>query len=141
MSAKVSPSIRLTDSVQYVKGIGPVRAEALKEVGVSTVEDLLNYFPRRYLDRRSVSPIRDLIIGEQATVLGRVTGKGMKYPRRRKFFQVTIGDESGTLTCVWFRGFEWIQDRFQIGDRVAVHGKVEFYKKVQMVHPDFDLMD
>ena len=141
MSDKVSPSIGLTDSVQYVKGIGPVRAEALQEVDVNTVEDLLYYFPRRYLDRRSVSPIRDLRIGEQATVLGRVTGKGMKYPRRRKFFQVTIGDDSGTLTCVWFRGFEWIQDRFQVGDRVAVHGKVEFYKQVQMVHPDFDLMD
>ena len=121
MSVEVSPLIRLADSVQYVKGLGPVRAEALKEVGVGTVEDLLNYFPRRYLDRRNVSPIRDLKIGEQATVLGRVTGKGLKYPRRRKFFQVTISDDSGTLTCIWFRGFEWLQDRFQAGDRVAVH--------------------
>ncbi|UCD37335.1 MAG: ATP-dependent DNA helicase RecG [Fidelibacterota bacterium] len=136
-----TPSLRLSDPVQFVKGIGPVRAQALEEVGVKTVEDLLYYFPRRYLDRRNVTPISGLRIGEAATVLARVVGQGIRYTRRRKFLQVTLTDESGTLACVWFHGIEWIQKRFHVGDRVAVHGKVEFYKHLQMVHPDFDLLE
>ncbi len=82
-------SLRPTDSVQYVKGTGPVRAEALEEVGIRTVEDLLYYFPRRYLDRRNIMLISDLKIGEQATVLARVVGKGIKDTRRRRFFHLT----------------------------------------------------
>ena len=83
------PPLRPNDSVQYVKGIGPVRAEALEEVGIRTVEDLLYYFPRRYLDRRNIMLISDLKIGEQATVLARVVGKGIKDTRRRRFFHLT----------------------------------------------------
>ncbi|MBA7627232.1 MAG: ATP-dependent DNA helicase RecG [Calditrichaeota bacterium] len=134
-------SLRLADSVQYVKGIGPVRAEALGEAGIKTVEDLLYYFPRRYLDRRNTTLVSDLKIGDQATVLARVAGQGIKGTRRRKYFQVTITDDSGTLACVWFHGIEWIERRFRVGDRVAVHGKVEFYRHLQMVHPDFDLLE
>jgi len=135
------PPLRPNDAVQYVKGIGPVRAEALEEVGIRTVEDLLYYFPRRYLDRRNIALISDLKIGEQATVLARVAGQGIKGTRQRKYFQVTITDDSGTLACVWFRGIEWIQKRFRVGDRVAFHGKVEYYRHLQMVHPDFDLLE
>ncbi len=134
-------TLRLGDSIQYVKGIGPVRARTLGEEGISTVEDLLYYFPRRYLDRRNVARISELKIGDQATILARVAGQGIKYTRRRRFFQVTIVDDNGSLACVWFNGIDWIQNRFQIGDQVAVHGKVEFYRTLQMVHPDFDLLD
>ncbi|MFB0515743.1 MAG: ATP-dependent DNA helicase RecG [Candidatus Neomarinimicrobiota bacterium] len=140
-NSQPAPSLYFSDPVQYVKGIGPVRAEALAEVGIMTVADLLYYFPRRYLDRRNVALISDLRIGEQATVLARVVGQGIKYTRHRKFFQVTVTDDSGTLACVWFHGLEWMQKRFRVGDRVAVHGKVEFYQHLQMVHPDFDLLD
>ncbi|MFC1543078.1 ATP-dependent DNA helicase RecG [Candidatus Neomarinimicrobiota bacterium] len=134
-------SLRPSDSIQYVKGIGPVRAEVLREVGITTVEEILYYFPRRYLDRRHIKRISDLKIGDQATVLARVVGQGLKYTRRRKFFQVTIADDSGSLVCVWFNGIEWIEKRFRVGDRVAVNGKVEFYRHPQLVHPDFDVLD
>jgi ATP-dependent DNA helicase RecG len=133
--------LRLQDPVQYAKGIGPVRAQALEEVDIKTVEDLLYYFPRRYLDRSNVAQIADLRIGDQVTVMGQVVGQGMKFTRRRRFFQVSVTDGTGTLACVWFNGIEWIQNRFHIGDRIALHGKVEYYKHLQMVHPDFDLLD
>ena len=133
--------IDLDQPVQYVKGIGPVRATALAEAGVQQVGDLLYYFPRRYLDRRNVVLIRDLKVGEQATIIGQVTGRGMRRSKRRPLFQVTISDGTGTLPCLWFRHSEWIRGRFEVGDRVAVHGKVEFYRKPQMIHPDFDLLD
>lgn len=133
--------LHTADPVQFAKGIGPVRAQVLKEVGVETVEDLLYYFPRRYLDRRNVSLIADLKIGTEATILAKVVGQGMKFTRRRKFYQVIIADDSGSIACIWFNGIEWIQKRFHQGDRVAVHGRVEYYRQHQMVHPDFDLLD
>jgi ATP-dependent DNA helicase RecG len=139
--SKPTTRLHTSDPVQFAKGLGPVRAEVLKEVGVETVEDLLYYFPRRYLDRRNVSRITDLKIGQEATVLAKVVGQGMKYTRRRKFYQVTIADESGSIVCIWFNGIEWIQKRFHTGDRVAVHGKVEYYRQHQLVHPDFDLLE
>ncbi|MFC1618598.1 ATP-dependent DNA helicase RecG [Candidatus Neomarinimicrobiota bacterium] len=139
--AKPTTRLHASDPVQFAKGIGPVRAEVLKDVGVETVEDLLYYFPRRYLDRRNVSRISDLKIGQEATILAKVVGQGMKFARRRKFYQVTIADESGSIVCIWFNGIEWIQKRFHPGDRVAVHGKVEYYRQHQMVHPDFDLLE
>ena len=66
-----SSKVNLTDSVQYVKGIGPVRAEALGEIGVETVEDLLYYIPRRYLDRSTILPIAKVRAGATVTVIGR----------------------------------------------------------------------
>ena len=130
-----------TDAVQYVKGIGPVRAEALAAIGIDTVLDLLYYFPRKYLDRRNIQPISELIIGEQATVLGKVMGLGERKSRRGRVFQLTVQDDSGLLTCVWFRGGEWIKDKFQVGDQVALSGQVEFYRRLQMVHPEFDILE
>ncbi|MFQ6674360.1 MAG: hypothetical protein ACE5GH_06205, partial [Fidelibacterota bacterium] len=54
------PESRLDTPVQFVKGVGPKRAGALVDEGVETVRDLLYYFPRRHLDRTSVTPIRAL---------------------------------------------------------------------------------
>ena len=124
-----------------MKGIGPARAETLADIGITTVLDLLYYFPRKYLDRRNVQAIADLKIGEEATVLGKVIGHGEKRSRRGKVFQLTVQDDTGLLACVWFRGGEWIKDKFQVGDHVALSGQVEFYRRLQMVHPDFDLLD
>ena len=108
----VNPLIKIkpTAAVQYVKGIGPVRAEALQQIGITTVSDLLYNFPRRYLDRRNVQPISDLKIGVEATVLGKVIGQGTRQTKRRRVYQVTIQDDSGVLSCVWFRGGDWIRD-------------------------------
>ncbi len=140
MSARTQPRLRPSDPVQYAKGIGPVRAEALAEVGVETVEDLLYYLPRRYLDRRNIAAIADLKIGDRAVVMARVAGQGLKTARRRRYFQVTVTDETGVLVCVWFNGIDWVRNRFKVGDRLAIFGKVEYYQHLQMIHPECDFL-
>ncbi|MFC1746787.1 ATP-dependent DNA helicase RecG, partial [Candidatus Neomarinimicrobiota bacterium] len=135
------PQLTLDDAVQFVKGIGPARAQALSEVGVHTVKDLLYYFPRRYLDRRSLVSVSDLRIGDQATIIGQVTGKNLRHTRRRKFFQAGLADETGSVNLIWFQGYDWIQNRFQTGDRLMVHGRVEFYRDLQFIHPEIDVLD
>ncbi|NBC17657.1 MAG: ATP-dependent DNA helicase RecG [Bacteroidetes bacterium] len=133
----------LDTDVRYVKGVGEQRAEVLHGVGVHTVHDLLHYFPRRYLDRSTVTPIRRLRDGEAVTVVGTVQAKGVIPGRRSKRFELRIQDEGGgVMKCVWFRGYQWISKLFKKGERIAFHGKVQQYGRTfSMTHPDFDKLD
>ena len=63
--------------VQYLKGVGPKRAEIFARMGVDTARDLLYHVPRRYEDASTVTPIRSLEVGIDATVIGEVTSKGV----------------------------------------------------------------
>ena len=69
--------------VQYVKGIGPQRAEALSKVGVCTAEDLLLHLPMRYEDRRSFARVADLRPGMRVSVSGEIAVAGLRRARRR----------------------------------------------------------
>ena len=121
--------------------IGERRREALASVGIHTLEDLLYYVPRAYLDRRSVKPIGQLIVGEECTVVGEVQRVKLIPAKKRKILKIEIADTSGLLTLNWFHGSEWIQNTFKPGDTVSVFGKVEFYRGNTMTHPDFDIID
>ncbi|NQU66397.1 MAG: ATP-dependent DNA helicase RecG [Candidatus Marinimicrobia bacterium] len=127
--------------ITYLKGVGPRRGAVLKAHGIHTIRDLLYYIPRKYLDRTLVMSINQLRIGDEAVVIGKVLATGSKKTRNRSFFQVTISDGSGMLTCVWFRHSPWITEKFTEGELVAFYGKVEFYNGLKLVHPDFDLLD
>ncbi len=121
--------------------IGSKRQQALADVGVHTLEDLLYYIPRDYLDRSSIKPIGRLIVGEECTVIGVVQRIKLIPTRKRKILKIEISDESGFLTLNWFHSTEWIKDVFKPGDTVSVYGKVEFYRGNTMTHPDFDFID
>ncbi len=132
------------ESVAELAGVGARRAEALAKVGIAAPLDLLHYYPRRYLDRSTITPIRAL--SEEmpsATVVGevRVCGVVQAGPRRR--FELIVEDESGgKLKCVWFQGVAWIGKSFALGERVAFHGKPQrFGRQFSMTHPDFDKLD
>ncbi|MBN2780792.1 MAG: ATP-dependent DNA helicase RecG [Candidatus Marinimicrobia bacterium] len=121
--------------------IGEKRQSALAEAGIHTLEDLLYYIPRDYLDRSSVKPIGRLITGEECTVVGEVRQIKLIPARKRKILKVEISDGSGLLTLNWFHGTEWIQKAFSPGDTISVFGKVEFFRGNTMTHPDFDIID
>ena len=127
--------------ISSLKGVGSRKVEALNEAGLFSVNDLLEHFPRRYLDRSTVSYTTDLQKDKQATVVGKVTGSQMRRGRKRSYFEMVVADERGFLKCRWFNGANWIQKRFKKGDVVAVSGKVDFYGGFQMVHPDFDILN
>ena len=129
--------LQLDTSVQYVKGIGPKRAELLKKVDVETIEDLLTYYPRRYLDRSRLTQIRSLKTGDDVTVVGKVFSCESRRGRTQRFI-VVIGDGTGFLHCVWFRGLQYISKVFNVGDTVAFSGKVTTYRGPQLVHPEYD---
>ncbi len=137
----MSAQTDLNTPIQYIKGVGPRRAEALATAGITTVHDLLHYYPRRYLDRSTVKAIKDVKKDDQATMVGTVEVCGERHARKRKLFQAVLSDGSGMITLVWFNGVKYIKNAIQKGDRLAIHGKVEFYNGFQIVHPDYDKLD
>ncbi len=132
-------------ALQYVKGIGPVRAAALKEIGIDTVEKLLNYLPFDYLDRSRIIKIKDLQKyvepGNEVTIIGTVFRSETKHTRnRKKIFFLTLKDDTGYLTCVFYQGTEWYQNAFEAGEILAVSAvpEVDKFNRVQFIHPEFD---
>lgn len=130
-------TLQLETPIQFVKGIGPKRAALLKTIGVETVEALLYYFPRKYLDRSHLIPISQLKQGDMATVVGRIYSAEVVSGRRKRFV-LLVGDGSGYLQCVWFQGLSYVSKLFQVGGTVAFSGKVAWYRGPQLVHPEYD---
>ena len=132
------------ESVQFLKGVGPSRADVLSQFGVRTYRDLLHYYPRRYLDHSNVSQVIHLDTeGEMVTIIGVVHGVEVVKGRSRQRLEVLIRDDwNGRLKLIWFKGFKWIEKALAPGYRVAFTGEVSrFDKSWTMVHPDFDRLD
>ncbi|MBC8345308.1 MAG: hypothetical protein H8E56_03515 [Candidatus Marinimicrobia bacterium] len=76
-------SLTTSTSLQSVKGIGPARAEALSAIGINTVSDLLHYYPRKHLDRTTVTPISKLKRDMEATIIGKVEAADLRRGKRQ----------------------------------------------------------
>ena len=126
--------------VRYLKGVGPKKSALLNKLGVNSVEDLLYCLPRRYEDRGNFSNIRDLKIGEYQTVRGKVL-KVDTYTTKKgiRVFQIAIFDKTGILYCVWFNQL-FLKKLFKKDDEVIVYGKVERYDKLQINHPEYEIV-
>ncbi len=128
--------LQFDSPVQYVKGIGPRRAEALAAKGLQTLEDLLYYLPFRYEDRTNPRKIADLMPGEMATLICEVRGSALLRTRRMPIFEMTVGDigdneppvfgkrRRNTAKCIWFNA-RYMEGRFKAGQVLALYGKVE----------------
>ena len=138
------PEEVLDTPIQYLSGVGPRRAAALEKVGVRTYRDLLYYFPRRYLDRSTIVPIRQLAQHTEhaVTVVGNVVARGIVEGKRKRFEAILMDSSGGRLKCVWFQGIQWISKTLKQGERLAVHGRPQQYGHTfSMVHPDFDRLE
>ena len=97
--------MNLNDSISVVIGVGPQRVKVLNGLGVENIKDMLYYFPRRYLDRTTLTPIKDLKKGDQVTLISKVETLGERRIRRGTMFQIIASDGTGLLTLNWFNGF------------------------------------
>jgi len=135
----------LQQDVRYVKGVGEKRADVWTDAyGVRTVRDLLHFYPRRYLDRTTITPVRQLQEDpDPVTVVGTVQRKNIVPGKNQKRFELILeGEQGGRMKCTWFQGIWWVRKAFEEGDRLAVHGKVEKYGRwFSMTHPDFDKLN
>ncbi len=131
----------LDTEITYLKGVGPNRGRKLQRYGIETLADLLHHFPRRYIDRSNILLINKLKIGEEGLIVGKIISANIKQTKKRRFFEVEINDETGFIKCIWFRGLSWISEKFEVGESIAIYGKIEFYNGFRMIHPEFDLLD
>lgn len=129
-------------SIQYLKGVGPARKKLFLQLGVETVEGLLYFFPRRYEDRRQMTALSQLKVGENQTVAGRI----VKFDDRQAWYtkkhvcEIVVGDQSGELTAVWFNQ-PYLAQYFKLGMHIVLYGKVEVYKeRRQMVAPEYEIL-
>jgi len=135
----------LPASVQFVKGVGPRLAGILASLGISTVEDLLYYFPRDYQDRSKLIPIMYIKPGEEITIKGKVLEISESKPRKGlSILRVTISDETDVLKGVWFNQ-SYLIKQFKKGQEYIFNGKLnekswQFNKK-EINNPVFEEID
>ncbi|MFQ5606542.1 MAG: ATP-dependent DNA helicase RecG [Candidatus Zixiibacteriota bacterium] len=134
-------SLNLDSSVQYVKGIGPRKAAALETAGIKTVADLLGHFPRGYLDRSNTIPIGKIARDAVVTIVGRVMAQGSMYGGRHKRFEIVLGDDTGHVSLLWFRGHKYFENRFKKGDILAATGLVTWYNGFRLAHPEIEPLE
>jgi ATP-dependent DNA helicase RecG len=117
---------------QYLKGVGPRRAEQLDRLGIRSARDLVLHVPRRYEDASTVASIASLEVGMDATVIGEVVSKGVLPTRKGlRIFQAVIRDESGLIECSW-PGQPFLDRSIRKGDRLLVSGPVRFFHGRQL---------
>lgn len=132
----------MSDSAQFVKGVGPIKYKLLNKLGIYTIFDLLNYFPFRYEDRSNIRPISELKIGEYQTLKGKVITMNLIRTKHKKMyiFEMAVGDESTTIYATWFNQ-PYMRRFFKIGDSVILYGKIERYGKLTVVNPEFEIIE
>jgi ATP-dependent DNA helicase RecG len=137
-----SISTILHTSLNYLKGVGPLRADVLaKELNLFNFGDLLNFFPFRHIDKTQINTINQ-INGqtEYVQLVGRIIYKEVVGEKQSKRLVAKFTDDTGTIDLVWFRGIAWVEKYIDSGSRFLIYGKVAFFMGApQISHPEMEL--
>lgn len=126
--------------VRYMKGIGANRAKTFEKLGIKNILDALYYFPFRYEDRSQIKKISQLELGKPQTCIGWIinieTNLGFSH---RKRIEIIVADETGSITGVWFNQ-SYLKKVFKKGQKIIMYGKVELWRRIQMINPFFEIL-
>ena len=129
--------VALDTPVGYLKGVGPIRAEAFRKLGITRAGDLLFHIPHRYEDASSITPISKVDVGMDATVVGKVVSKGVLPTRKGlRIFQAVVQDRSGMLEAAW-PGQPFLDRSIDKGDVLLLSGPIRFYHGRQLAPREF----
>ncbi|MCX5644728.1 MAG: ATP-dependent DNA helicase RecG [Phycisphaerae bacterium] len=124
-------------AVQYLKGVGPARAEVFAKLGVHTVGELLEYFPRDWVFAPGPIKIGQMRAEEPATIIGLVESVDFLSQRRPPMFEAIVADETGVCRIVWFNG-GYLRNQVRLGQVIVASGKPNVYKhQLQLTNPKF----
>lgn len=127
--------------IKFLAGVGPKRAETLsKEIEVFTVEDLLYYFPYRYIDRSRIYYIHE-IDGDMPYIQlkGHITAFETIGHGRNKRLVAHFTDGTGIIDLVWFQGIKYIVDKYKTHRPIIVFGKpTQYGSKINVAHPEIE---
>jgi ATP-dependent DNA helicase RecG len=127
-------------NLSKLTGLSSIKLDALAKEGIHHAQDLLFFFPRRYLDRSNVQKIEQLRgLGEEVTVAGTITHIGEQGFKAKKRLEIVVNDETGGIKAVWFKGVYYMKKRFTVGQKIALFGTVkQFGRHLSMAHPETD---
>ena len=129
----------LGEPVSALSGVGPKKAKMLNEAGILTVRDLLECVPRKYEDRRTVTPVRETAPGNSYLIEARVASRrfsGYKYKKNAPL-SLLVTDDTANIEIVFFNG-SYISNFFVVGQEYVFYGKVTLNSgRRQMIHPEF----
>lgn len=131
----------LSTSIVYLKGVGPQKAEVLqKEMNVHTYNDLLHYFPYRYVDRSQIFLIKNIDPNTQFIQLkGIIKGFVLEGAGRKKRLKAIFSDGSGSMELVWFQSIDWVMRNLKIQVEYVVFGKPSmFNNQYSISHPEIE---
>ncbi|MFA7445714.1 MAG: OB-fold nucleic acid binding domain-containing protein, partial [Flavobacteriaceae bacterium] len=134
----------LKTPIEYLKGIGPQRADLLKkELGIFSYEDFLHLFPNRYIDRTKYYKINQLqpTFNTEIQIVGKIIHLKVVEQKRGKRLVATFVDDTGQMELVWFQGYKWIKENLKINEPYVVFGKTNLVGGTfSMPHPEMDLL-
>ncbi len=133
--------MQLTDDIQFIKGVGPKRAELLNnELNIFTVKDLLYHFPFRYIDRTKFYKIAEINSDfPNIQAKGIISNFQTKGSGRKTYLTADLSDETGTIELIWFKGVKWVKENLTSGKEYVIFGKPARYgRKLNIAHPETD---
>jgi ATP-dependent DNA helicase RecG len=134
----------LSTSIEFLKGVGPQRADLLKkELDIYNYNDLLHYFPFRYIDKRNIDTIKN-INPEQDTIqiIGTIYNIELVGQMRAKRLKALVTDGTGTIELTWFQSINWVQKTLVSGNKYIVYGKLTYFNgQAQITHPEIEAFD
>lgn len=137
---------KLLTQIEFLKGVGPQRAELLKnELGIKTYQDLVHLFPNRYIDRTKYYKISELSLNNtEVQLVGKIihirTIEGKNKAQNR--LVATFSDGLNTMDLVWFRPSQWIKERLLLNIPYVIFGKCNFFNgTVSMPHPELETLE
>jgi ATP-dependent DNA helicase RecG len=135
----------LQTPIEYLKSVGPQRGELLrKELGIHRYEDLLNFYPNRYIDRTRYYKINELNNNPaEVQIIGKIINiKTVEFGKAKKRLVASFVDETGQMELTWFQGHKWIRDTLKLNTPYVIFGKVtNFNGQYNMAHPEMELQN
>ena len=134
----------LQTPIEYLKGIGPNRANLLKqELNIFTFQDLLHFFPNRYIDRSTFYKIKDLPQNtSEIQIKGKIIDLKMIPQKRGKRLVATFNDGENNMELVWFRGHQWIKESLKLNVVYVIFGRLNWYgNRPNMPHPEMETLE
>lgn len=134
----------LDTPIEYLKGVGPVKAGLLKnELKIFTFGDLLEHYPFRYVDKTKLYQIGDINPDTpQVQLKGRIVHIEMYGEARKRRLQAMLKDDSGTIDLVWFRGISYMQKYLKKGKEYLVFGKPNLFRnRFSLNHPEMEMVE
>ncbi|MCT4580018.1 MAG: ATP-dependent DNA helicase RecG [Flavobacteriales bacterium] len=132
----------LNTPIEFLKGVGPKRADLLKkEIGIFVYNDLLNYFPFRYIDRSIVHLVKNTLhlTDQNVQLRGSITQINKIGQGRKQRLVAQFRDHTGSIELVWFKGIKWVEPSLKLNEELIIFGKVSnFGSKRNIVHPEVE---